>query len=297
VEEAAAELRRYADGMSDDPQRLDEIESRLHVIGKLCKKHGVAGTRELCEARAHVAAELDAIERHDSRHAGLARELDAARASAAKAAVALSEARRAAAALLEKSAGEALRELGMADARLSVACTPRAAATAEAADATAALVWDGRRLGPRGWDRVELLLCANKGEEPRPLAKIASGGELSRIMLALKLALRRADAVATYVFDEVDAGISGGAAEVVGRQLKRVAEGRQVICVTHLAQIAALADAQFRVEKFEKDGSVETTVKRLSVAERREELARMLGGLRITSKTRAHADELLKQSR
>jgi DNA repair protein RecN (Recombination protein N) len=164
-------------------------------------------------------------------------------------------------------------------------------------DADVALVWKDRRLGPSGWDRVELLLCANRGEEPKALSRIASGGELSRIMLALKLALRRADAVASYVFDEVDAGISGGAAEVVGRQLRRVSEGRQVLCVTHHAQIAALADAQFRVEKFEKDGRVETAVTRLSTAERREELARMLGGLKITAKTRAHADELLRHSR
>jgi DNA repair protein RecN (Recombination protein N) len=152
-------------------------------------------------------------------------------------------------------------------------------------------------LGARGWDRVELMLAANKGEPPRPLAKIASGGELSRIMLALKLALENADGVGTYVFDEVDAGIGGGVAEVVGRQIRKVAEGRQVICVTHLAQIAALADLQFRVEKHEIDGRVETTVGRLSAADRREELARMLGGMKITAKARAHADELLKQSR
>ena len=298
AEDAAADLRRYAAGISDDPRRLDEIEDRLHVIGRLCRKHGVAGTRELHEARAAMAAELEALEQHDSRRAGLARALLDARTAAANAAEALSVARREAAVRLEKSAGEALSELGMVGARLSVACSARTAAgQEEGADEDAALSWDGRRLGPRGWDRVELLLCANRGEQPRPLAKIASGGEMSRIMLALKLALRRADAVATYVFDEVDAGISGSAAEVVGQKLKRVAQGRQTICVTHLAQIAALADAQFRVEKYEKDGRVETAVKRLTEPERREELARMLGGLKITAKTRAHADELLRHSR
>jgi DNA repair protein RecN (Recombination protein N) len=199
---------------------------------------------------------------------------------------------------LEKAAGEALAELGMAGARVSVAVAPRAAMVSDdAAEVTAALTWEQKKLGPHGWDRVELMLCANKGEEPRPLAKIASGGELSRIMLALKLALRHADTVATYVFDEVDSGIGGGVAEVVGRQIRRVAQARQVICVTHLAQIAALADVQFRVEKYEKDGRVETAVRRLSAAERKEELARMLGGLKITPRTRAHAEELLRQSR
>src|SRR5262249_54761472 len=138
---------------------------------------------------------------------------------------------------------------------------------------------------------------ARGGEAARPLARVASGGELSRIMLALKLSLRRADPVATYVFDEVDAGVGGGAAEVVGRQIRRVAESRQVLCVTHLPQIAALADTQFRVEKYEKNGRTETGVSRLQATERREEIARMLGGVSITSKTRAHADEMLSRAR
>ena len=110
-------------------------------------------------------------------------------------------------------------------------------------------MFDGKRLGATGWDRVEFLLAANKGEEPRPLHEIASGGELSRIMLALKRVLSRADQVATYVFDEVDAGIGGAVADVVGRQIRAVAEDKQVLCVTHLPQIAAYAAAHFRVEK------------------------------------------------
>jgi DNA repair protein RecN (Recombination protein N) len=297
VEDAAVELRRYADSVADDPERLAEIEDRLHVVSKLCKKHGAADTHALVESRRQMAEELAALEQHDARREALGKELEAARREAAKAAEALGKARREAAAKLEKAAGDALGELRMAGARVSVEIAPRAAAGDEDEAVAAALTFDGRRLGPRGWDKVELMLAANKGEPARPLAKIASGGELSRIMLALKLALKRAETVATYVFDEVDSGIGGGTAEVVGLQIKRVAAERQVICVTHLAQIAALADAQFRVEKYEKDGRVETRVERLSAAERREELARMLGGLKITSKTRAHADELLRQSR
>jgi DNA repair protein RecN (Recombination protein N) len=142
------------------------------------------------------------------------------------------------------------------------------------------------------------MLASNKGEDTRPLAKIASGGELSRIMLALKLALRRADEVATYVFDEVDAGIGGATAQVVGAQIRAIAgdsgvsEGRQVLCVTHLPQIAAFADHHFHVSKSEHAGRTETHVKRLSAAARKEELARMLGGT-ASAKARAHAAELL----
>jgi DNA repair protein RecN (Recombination protein N) len=281
IEDAARALGRYADGLAADPERLGELEDRLHLLTKLCRKHGVASAAELAAAQAAMSQELSALGQHESHLAERERELEAARKAAAQAATALTAARKQSAGKLERAAGAALAELGMKGARVEVAISSR----------------DADQIGRRGWDRIELLLAANKGEPARPLAKIASGGELSRIMLAIKLALQRADAVGTYVFDEVDAGIGGGVAEVVGRQIQRVAHHRQVICVTHLAQIAALADTQFRVEKSEKDGRVETTVTRLSASERREELARMLGGLKITAKARAHADELLKQSR
>jgi DNA repair protein RecN (Recombination protein N) len=150
-----------------------------------------------------------------------------------------------------------------------------------------------RPLGPHGADDVELLLAANKGEERRPLARVASGGELSRIMLALKLALRRADEVATYVFDEVDSGIGGATAHAVGALIRAVAEQRQVLCVTHLPQIAAYADAHYHVEKIEAAGRTETLVKKLGAAARKDELARMLGGS-ATSRAKAHAAELLE---
>ena len=159
--------------------------------------------------------------------------------------------------------------------------------------ASLAVAIEPRELGASGADRVELMLCANRGEEPKPLSKVASGGELSRIMLAMKLVLRRADPVATYVFDEVDAGIGGGTAEVVGQTIRKVAAHRQVLCVTHLPQIAALADRHFRVSKAEAEGRTETAVVALSAAARRDELARMLGGLTITTEARAHAEAML----
>ena len=142
----------------------------------------------------------------------------------------------------------------MAGARLVPVVSPAAAREGD----DAALLFDGKRLGPTGWDRVEFQLAANKGDEPRPLHKIASGGELSRIMLALKRILSRADQVATYVFDEVDAGIGGAVADVVGRQIRAVAEDKQVLCITHLPQIAAHAAVHFRVEKEERGGRVHT---------------------------------------
>jgi DNA repair protein RecN (Recombination protein N) len=153
-----------------------------------------------------------------------------------------------------------------------------------------------RDLGPDGADLVELLLAANPGEREKPLARIASGGELSRIMLALKLVLRRADRVATYVFDEVDAGIGGATAEVVGQTIRDVAGVRQVLCVTHLPQIAAFADVHFRVEKSEAGGRTETRVDRLGERERSAEVARMLGGV-VTRSARQHAREMLRRAR
>ncbi|HUS64992.1 MAG TPA: DNA repair protein RecN, partial [Kofleriaceae bacterium] len=175
---------------------------------------------------------------------------------------------------LEREVGAALADLGMASARLAPAV-------------------EACELGPHGADRVELMLCANRGEDPRPLAKVASGGELSRIMLALKLILRRADPVATYVFDEVDAGIGGATAEAVGQKIREVASHRQVLCVTHLPQIAALADRHLHVSKAEAQGRTETEVLPLEGEARRDEIARMLGGRGLSAEARAHAGAML----
>ena len=273
VEDAAARVRAYADRLEEEPGRLEEIEDRLALIGRLKRKHG--GTVEEVLARAAaLRRELEAIEGAADRRA----ELEAGRERAARAAAAraaeLTRVRTEAAARLAREVGAALAELGMGAAALAVAIEPR-------------------ELGPGGADRVELMLCANRGEDPKPLSKVASGGELSRIMLALKLVLRRADPVATYVFDEVDAGIGGGTAEVVGQKIRAVAAHRQVLCVTHLPQIAALADRHFRVSKAEVEGRTETAVVTLASAARRDELARMLGGLTITAEARAHAEAML----
>jgi DNA repair protein RecN (Recombination protein N) len=287
IDDASDQLRGYADRLEGDPERLAYLDERLAMIRRLTRKHG--GTLEQVIAKAvELRAELDALTGRDARLAELAAARAKAEAAAIAAAAALTQSRKKAARRLEKDVGAALGELGMSSARLSVSI----------ASLPAAESGSPRNLGPTGADRIELMLGANPGEEPRPLTKIASGGELSRIMLALKLSLRRADVVATYVFDEVDAGIGGATAQVVGSQIRAVASaesgepGRQVLCVTHLPQIAAFADHHFHVEKTEVGGRTETHVRRLSASARKDELARMLGG-HATSKAKAHAAELL----
>jgi DNA repair protein RecN (Recombination protein N) len=294
LEEAARDLRRYADTLDADPERLAEVEERTDLLMKLLRKHraeaqDVAG---LIRRRDTLAEELSRLTSHEERRATLEAELARARRDAETMAQELTAARQRAARTLSQQVEAALAELAMSGARLVPLVSPASAREGDAA----ALVFEGRRLSASGWDRVEFQLAANKGEEPRPLHRIASGGELSRIMLALKRILSRADQVATYVFDEVDAGIGGAVADVVGRQIRAVADDKQVVCITHLPQIAAHAVAHFRVEKQERDGRVATIVRRLSASDRKEEIARMLGG-KVTAKARAHAEELLRAAR
>jgi len=275
IDDAADQLRSYGDKLEGDPERLAWLDERLALIRRLTRKHN--GSLDDVIARAtELRAELDALSGRDARLAELAAARAVAETAAVQAASGLTESRNQAARRLEREVGAALVELGMGSARLSVVVEPRT-------------------LGPTGGDRVELLLASNKGEDTRPLTRVASGGELSRIMLALKLALRRADDVATYVFDEVDTGIGGATAQVVGSQIRAVADHRQVLCVTHLPQIAAFADQHFHVEKTELAGRTETHVRKLSAAARKDELARMLGG-HATSKAKAHAAELLAEA-
>ncbi|HET6614014.1 MAG TPA: DNA repair protein RecN [Kofleriaceae bacterium] len=277
-EDAARALADYADRITGDPDRLAEVQDRLDQIARLSRKHGgtVAAVIARGEALARERAELSDSE---GRAEDLRRALESARKNAEAKAAALTKIRRRAAGKLCAEAGRAIAELGMANAALAIAVEPK------------------NQLSETGADHVEILLAANRGEAQKPLARIASGGELSRIMLALKLSLRRADDVATYVFDEVDTGIGGATADAVGRQIRAVADARQVICVTHLPQIAAFADAHFQVAKLEHKGRTETLVARLEDGDRAMELARMLGGARVTARARAHADEMLAAAR
>jgi DNA repair protein RecN (Recombination protein N) len=278
VEDVARELARYGDGIRADPGRLAEIEERLFLMSRLCRKHG--GTLADVMARATgMAAELGEVE---SFEAGLAARRDAVAAAAARArsaATALSTARRNAAQALEQRVGEVLGELALGSARLPISI--------EARD----------ELGSSGADRVRFLFAPNPGEPPRPLAKIASGGELSRVMLAMKQALAKSDQVLTYVFDEVDAGVGGAVAEAIGRKLKVLSGDRQVLVITHLPQIAVFADAHFRVTKNVAEERTTISVDRLGEKDRAAEITRMLSGASRSKQAAAHADEMLRRAR
>ena len=277
IEDVARDLGRYARGVRSDPARLTEIEERLFLLSRLCRKHG--GTvADLAARRAALAAELAEVASYDEALAARQAASEAAEAQATTAAQKLSASRRQAASSLEKKVSATLRELGFATARLPV-------------------LLEAREIGPAGADRVRFLFAPNPGEEPRPLAKIASGGELSRVMLAVKQALVKTDQVLTYVFDEVDAGVGGGAAEVIGRKLKKIAGDRQVIVITHLAQVAAFADAHVRVSKSVARGKTRVVIEPLGEADRAAEIARMLAGASPSPQAAAHASEMLRAAR
>jgi DNA repair protein RecN (Recombination protein N) len=286
LEEMALFLRDYQEGLQVRPGRLDEIEARLAAIERLKRKYG-ASVEEVLAFGARCRQELQALATPEERE----RELEAARERAAgeylKAARELSRRRHAAARELEKKVEAELALLAMEKTRFRVAFTPEAVDEAES---------DPDQWTERGLEAVELLLSPNQGEELRPLARIASGGELSRILLALKSVASVSDGrPQTMVFDEVDAGIGGRVAEVVGRKLRAIADRHQVLCVTHLPQIASLADRHFVVRKRLERGRTWTEVDRLEGAERVEEVARMLGGETITETARKHAREMVRQ--
>jgi DNA repair protein RecN (Recombination protein N) len=283
--DASRALARYADSVEASPERLAEVEERSFRLEKVLRKHGPT-TAAVLAHRAAVALERASLASASERVA----ELQAARsrrgAEAGTAARALSRKRREAAEKLADAIGQQLAQLGMGRARVVVEVTPMAAAGD-------ALRVDGARLTRTGVDRVEFLIAPNRGEEPRPLRKIASGGELSRALLALKRVLVGQGPAGTYVFDEVDAGVGGAIAEVIGHAIADIARQRQVVCITHLPQIAALADAHFVVDKNETRGRTLTTVRRLATTERVEEIARMIGGLKVGDAARRAAEELL----
>jgi DNA repair protein RecN (Recombination protein N) len=274
VEEALGAIRRLRDGIVAEPGRLDTIHERLDALARLKRKYG-DGEEAMLRFRDEAARELERIERHDEVVAEQERVLAQLDAELAAAAAALSERRQAAATRLAGQVERTLRALGMERAVFAVG------------------VEHASEVGPRGADRVELRLSTNPGEEVKGLARVASGGELSRTMLALTSVLARADRVPTLIFDEVDAGIGGRVASVVGQTLAAAAQGRQVLCVTHLAPVAALAQHHLRVGKSVRAGRTKVAVTPMEAAERVEEIARMLGGASVTAAAREHARDLL----
>jgi len=287
VEEAGRELARYADSMGADPERLGAVEDRLDALRGIARKHG--GSIEAALGRREsMREELSRLTGSGDRLQAIAGEIAGRAAEASRLAGELTQARAEAAREFAGAVRQELEGLAMGRCRLEVAFGgPEAGVEAE-----------GRVLGPTGAERGEILIAANPGEPPRPLARIASGGELSRVLLAVKRAFSRVDPVTTYVFDEVDAGIGGAVAEAVGRALLEVSRGRQVVCVTHLPQVAAFADRHYRVEKHVVGGRTSTAVLPLEEeAERRGEVARMLAGMDVTSSALEHAAALIASAR
>lgn len=278
LEDAGSELRRYLADADPDPQRLGWLESRLGAIHDLARKHHTE-LQNLPGLLGKLRAELDTLESTEITLQELEAESQRLRSRYLKATERLHQQRQQAATALAARVTCIVRELGMPAGRFA-----------------AALDYDPGRFGVRGSDTVELRVSANPGQPLKPLAQVASGGELSRIALAVEVAAARASGIPTLIFDEVDAGIGGGIAEIVGRYLRELGTSRQVLCVTHLPQVASQAQGHFRVSKHTDARKALTRIEGLDGNDRVEELARMLGGVKITETTRKHAREMLERA-
>lgn len=275
--DAAETLRDFKDSLDFSPEEYDNIETRLSLLNKLERKYGRTD-EELCVYLDECRRKLDDIEYADDRLVKLEKELSAQKAQCVKAAATLSAQRREKAAELEKRIVTELRELNMPSVRFAVEFVP---------------VDNEQGFDASGADKIRFIMSANAGEELGRISKIASGGELSRIMLAMKNVFAENDPVGTMVFDEIDTGVSGIAAQRVAEKLFAVSKGRQVMCVTHLPQIAAMADSHYLIAKHEEGGRTYTEVNGLTREGRRRELARLHGGDFITETTLASAEEQL----
>lgn len=292
VEDVSATARDYAEGVQASPERLLEIEDRLAALDRLKRKYG-STLAEVIAYGEEVAAKLAEIENRDEILKTLRTELTTAAEHYAAAARSLSAERASAAAKLEKLAEAQINDLAM-KVRFAVTVTPDENQTA----------WTAH-----GWDTVQCLIATNPGEPLKPLDEIASGGEMSRVLLALKVSVeegashahakgkKKTQVPRTLVFDEIDIGIGGRAAEAVGQKLKALSKAQQVLCVTHLPQIAAFADQHFLIEKREHQGRTKTSIRLLETGERTSEVARMLSGAKLTDTSLKHAEQMLRTSR
>lgn len=267
------EISEAIDESEANPYRLEEIEERLDLLNKLSRKYG-ATEEEILEFYSNSKAELDKLLKYDDNRNELINECRKAKQKAQNLADELSLVRSKTARSFEKAVKSEMVFLDMPNVNLVVS-----QGTVELSD--------------NGQDKIELLISANVGEEPKPVAKIASGGELSRMMLAIKTVLASSDVIDTLIFDEVDSGVSGSAAQKVGLKLKEVSKSRQVLCVTHQAQIAALADSHYLIAKNVKEGRTYTSVTLLNYDQRVRELARIIDGVNVTETALAHAEKLM----
>ncbi|MCD6527297.1 MAG: DNA repair protein RecN [Desulfuromonas sp.] len=278
LEDAAGQLRQVADGVVFDEQRQSEVEERLIVLGNLQRKYHPQLSGILAYGE-QIEQELESLRNSAATMEQLEQQINQQREQLMAIGSRLSALRQSAGQRLQQAMESELEGLAMPQARFEV--------HQQTLD----------KPGPLGLERAEFYFSANPGQQPRPLAATASGGELSRIMLALRKAAPRADGLATMIFDEVDAGIGGVAASAVGERLLAVAAGHQVLCITHLPQVAAYADVQYRVEKVVADGQTSTRLQCLDEEERVQELARMLGGAQLSHQTVEHARDLLQRCR
>ena len=277
IEDVAETVRAYMDDDREDPTaRIDRIEGRLEGIAKLKRKYG-SDVAAILAFRADAAARLDALETSDERLASLQKQVEALTKTAEKYAAVLRQARKNAAKEIVAQVTESLSFLDMPKVRFEIAINPT-------------------ELGEYGADDIEFLIATNPGEPLLPLSKIASGGELSRIMLALRSVLNDHDGVDTVIFDEIDTGVSGKTSRKIGIKLKETAKsGTQVLCVTHSAQIASLSDNHYRITKHERDGRAETDVQLLNFGARIDEIARILGSIEPTEAQRNAAREMIEE--
>jgi DNA repair protein RecN (Recombination protein N) len=277
--EAADGLGRYAQDVDLDPERYTEVDSHLARLHELSRRHRLP-VAELHDKLAALRTELNELEGAGDALEQLAAQRERLQHDYTLAAAQLSQARAMAATRLSEEVSLLMTELGMAGGLLRIELE---AAVGEEPD-------------PQGQERCELLVSANPGQPPRPLRKVASGGELARISLAIEVATLGKDTVGSMIFDEVDSGIGGAVAEVVGQKLRALGAQRQVLCVTHLPQVAAQGHAHLRVSKHSDGDSTRTQIEKLDAGGRRDELARMLGGVEITRETRAHAKQMLERA-
>jgi DNA repair protein RecN (Recombination protein N) len=291
VEDVDAEVRDFADNINAAPGRLEEIEDRLAALDRLKRKYGQT-LKEVIAFGAEAAQRLSQVENRDALLVELKAKQERDAAAYQKAAAQLTVMRTDSAKRLEKLAEAQINDLAM-NTRFHVKVTAEKSPES----------WTAH-----GWDQVECLIATNAGEPLKPLHEIASGGEMSRVMLALKVTVEEAASgpsgrkkktilPRTLVFDEIDIGIGGRAAEAVGKKLKTLAKGQQVLCITHLPQIAAFGDQHFLIEKTEKRGRTQTEVRRMEDSERTQEIARMLSGAKLTETSLKHAAHLLESSR
>jgi len=276
IAEASEQLRRYGESVDLDPARRDWVEERLDAIQAIARKHRIQA-EELPALQDRIRDELADLSNAEERSAALLKDVEAAATAFGGLAEELSAGRQVAAKKFSAAVTEVMQALGMPGGKFEVSVKKLPA--------------DDPR--PWGIDSIEFLISANPGQPPLPMSRIASGGELSRMGLAIQVVASDGSPIPTMVFDEVDSGVGGRVAEMVGRHLRELGAHRQVLCVTHLPQVASLADSHFRVSKVTDGKATRTGVHRLGKEERIEELARMLGGVEITQKTLEHAAEML----